>query len=229
MPAPTARRRPRTRAPAAGPRRRRRARRPVRLLRRDQLSSPTSGPGSWRELVVPDGRRHGHRACSPSAARASGSSRLNAVRVDRAVAASPGRSSLMGLGTIVLDRGVKLYFHVEEIVVGCVTAWLALVAGARSTARGSAAQRKAGHFERRVMIVGTDRRAMELAELFETHPEAGRAGRRARRLGTRGPGGRALATCGWPTTPTPTECSPAPTSTASCSARATSTRRCSTC
>ena len=81
----------------------------------------------------------------------------------------------MGLGAIVLDRAVKLYFHVEEIAFGCVTAWLALV-GWRSTYRTwlGAKRKPAGFFQRRVLIiVGTDRRAMDLAELFTTHPEAG--------------------------------------------------------
>ena len=43
-------------APRAGARRRRRPGRAVRLLLRDQLSCPPIGPGSWRELVVPDDR-----------------------------------------------------------------------------------------------------------------------------------------------------------------------------
>ena len=79
----------------------------------------------------------------------------------------------MGLGTIVLDRALKMYFHVEEIFVACVCGWIVLI-GWRSVYRmwlGS--RRKAGQFVRRVMIVGTDRRAMTLADLFETHPEVG--------------------------------------------------------
>ena len=98
--------------------------------------------------------------------------RLNAVRslelarITRAVV-------LMGLGAVVLDRAVKLYFHVEDIAVGCIAVWLALI-GWRSTYRiWLGAQRSAGQFRRRVMIIGTDRRAMDLAALFETHPEAG--------------------------------------------------------
>jgi exopolysaccharide biosynthesis polyprenyl glycosylphosphotransferase len=99
-------------------------------------------------------------------------SRFNAVRaielsrITRAV-------FLMGLGTIVLDRFFKLYFHVEEICVGCISAWFVLV-GWRSMYRAwLTAQRTADRFVRPVVIVGTDRRAMALIELFETHPEAG--------------------------------------------------------
>jgi exopolysaccharide biosynthesis polyprenyl glycosylphosphotransferase len=35
------------------------------------------------------------------------------------------------------------------------------------------AQRTAGRFRRRMLIIGTDRRAMDLADLFATHPDAG--------------------------------------------------------
>jgi exopolysaccharide biosynthesis polyprenyl glycosylphosphotransferase len=98
--------------------------------------------------------------------------RLNSVRaielsrITRAVV-------LMGLGTIVLDRGLHLYFHVAEIAVGCVFVWFALV-GWRSVYRTwVGAQRAAGRFGRRMIIVGTDRRAMALADLFATHPEQG--------------------------------------------------------
>ena len=130
-----------------------------------------SGPGSWRELafqaVVVTGM-----SLLVIRSQDLWESRLNSVRsielagITRAVV-------LMGLGTIVLDRGVRLYFHVEEIAVGCVTAWLALVAWRATYRQWLGAKRKAGHFQRRMLIIGTDRRAMDLAELFATHPEAG--------------------------------------------------------
>ena len=80
----------------------------------------------------------------------------------------------MGLGTIVLDRGRQAVLprrgDLRRLRHGVARARRR---GARCTARGWRAQRKAGHFVRRVIIVGTDRRAMALAELFATHPEAG--------------------------------------------------------
>ncbi len=80
---------------------------------------------------------------------------------------------VMGLGVLLADRGARLYFHVEHAMIACVTVWLALV-GWRSVYRAwLAAQRKAGRYTRRVIIVGTDRRAITLAELFATHPETG--------------------------------------------------------
>ena len=129
------------------------------------------GPGSWLELAFQMVTVTG---VGLLAIRSQGLwvSRLNAVRaielsrITRAVV-------LMGLGAIVLDRGAKLYFHVEEIFVGCVAVWLVLV-GWRSVYRTwLAAQRKSGRFARRVVIVGTDRRAMALTDLFATHPEVG--------------------------------------------------------
>ncbi len=80
---------------------------------------------------------------------------------------------LLGLGTIVLDRAIKLYFHVEEIFIGCAVGLVALVAWRSIYRTWLASQRKVGNFQRRVIIVGTDRRAFQLSSLFHTHPEVG--------------------------------------------------------
>ena len=93
------------------------------------------GPSSWFELLV---QMVAVTLLGLFAMRSQGLwvSRFNAVRaielsrITRAVV-------IMGLGTIVLDRFFKLYFHVEDIFVGCVAAWLVdRRAGARSTGRG---------------------------------------------------------------------------------------------
>jgi len=129
------------------------------------------GPSSWKELMA---QMIAVTTLGMVAIRSQKLwvSRLNSVRaielsrITRAV-------GLMGLGTIVLDRGLHLYFHVVEIAIGCVSVWMVLV-GWRSVYRAwIGAQRKAGHFARRVIIVGTDRRAMGLADLFATHREQG--------------------------------------------------------
>jgi exopolysaccharide biosynthesis polyprenyl glycosylphosphotransferase len=135
------------------------------------FSVASIGPSSWRELLA---QMIAVTVVGMVAIRSQKLwvSRLNSVRaielsrITRAV-------GLMGLGTIVLDRGLHLYFHVEEIAIGCVVVWIALV-GWRSVYRTwVGAQRKAGRFQRRVIIVGTDQRAMALADLFATHPEQG--------------------------------------------------------
>jgi exopolysaccharide biosynthesis polyprenyl glycosylphosphotransferase len=129
------------------------------------------GPSSWKELLA---QAIAVTTLGMVAIRSQNLwvSRLNNVRaielsrITRAV-------GLMGLGTIVLDRGLRLYFHVAEIAIGCAAVWIVLV-GWRSIYRTwVGAQRKAGRYGRRVIIVGTDRRAMALAELFATHREQG--------------------------------------------------------
>ena len=80
---------------------------------------------------------------------------------------------LLGLGTIVLDRAIRLYFHVEEIFIGCAVGFVALVAWRSIYRTWLASQRKVGNFQRRVIIVGSDRRAVQLTSLFRTHPEVG--------------------------------------------------------
>ncbi len=129
------------------------------------------GPSSWKELLA---QAIAVTTLGMVAIRSQKLwvSRLNSVRaielsrITRAV-------GLMGLGTIVLDRGLHLYFHVAEIAIVCASVWIVLV-GWRSVYRTwVGGQRKAGRFARRVIIVGTDRRAMALADLFETHREEG--------------------------------------------------------
>jgi exopolysaccharide biosynthesis polyprenyl glycosylphosphotransferase len=135
------------------------------------FSVSSIGPTSWRELLA---QMIAVTTVGMVAIRSQKLwvGRLNSVRaielsrITRAV-------GLMGLGTIVLDRGLHLYFHVAEIAVASVVAWIVLV-GWRSVYRTwVGAQRKAGRFARRVIIVGTDSRAMDLADLFETHGEQG--------------------------------------------------------
>jgi exopolysaccharide biosynthesis polyprenyl glycosylphosphotransferase len=87
-------------------------------------------------------------------------------RLARAVA-------LLGLGTIVLDRFLRLYLHAEDIFFSCAVVLGMLVAWRSVYRTWLAGQRKAGNFKRRTIIVGTDRRAVDLTTLFRTHPEVG--------------------------------------------------------
>ncbi len=129
------------------------------------------GPSSWRELVA---QMIAVTTVGMVAIRSQKLwvSRLNSVRaielsrITRAV-------GLMGLGTTALDRGLHMYFHVTEIAVACVVVWITLVSWRSVYRTWVGAQRKAGLYGRRVIIVGTDRRAMALADLFATHPEQG--------------------------------------------------------
>ena len=58
-------------------------------------------------------------------------------------------------------------------MAACAVSW-ALLVGWRSAFRVLGhAQPPRGRFVRRVILVGTDRRAVELVRLLATHPEAG--------------------------------------------------------
>jgi exopolysaccharide biosynthesis polyprenyl glycosylphosphotransferase len=77
------------------------------------------------------------------------------------------------VGMLVIDRLSRAYVHVEQVATGVVLVWLLLL-GWRSFYRSWLAHnRRKDRFIRRLVIVGTDRRAVELAKLFAIHPEAG--------------------------------------------------------
>jgi exopolysaccharide biosynthesis polyprenyl glycosylphosphotransferase len=129
------------------------------------------GPSSWKELLAQ------LIAVTTVGMVAIRSQRLWVPRLNSVRAIELSRLTravgLMGLGTIVLDRGLHLYFHVADIAVACVVAWLVLVAWRSIYRTWVGAQRKAGRFMRHVIVVGTDRRAMALIDIFATHPEEG--------------------------------------------------------
>ncbi len=129
------------------------------------------GPSSWKEMLAQ------LIAVTTVGMVAIRSQRLWVARLNSVRAIELSRLTravgLMGLGTIVLDRGVHLYFHVADIAVACVVAWVVLVAWRSVYRTWVGAQRKAGRHMRRVVVVGTDRRAMALTDIFATHPEQG--------------------------------------------------------
>jgi exopolysaccharide biosynthesis polyprenyl glycosylphosphotransferase len=80
---------------------------------------------------------------------------------------------VLGVGMLVVDRLSRAWIQVEHIAVGIVLTWLLLL-GWRSFYRAwLASSRRRGRYTRRLVIVGTDRRAVELAKLFSIHPETG--------------------------------------------------------
>jgi exopolysaccharide biosynthesis polyprenyl glycosylphosphotransferase len=87
-------------------------------------------------------------------------------KVSRAVA-------MLGAGMLVIDRLSQAWVHVEQIFFAVVLAWLLLL-GWRSFFRAWLAHnRRKGRFTRSLVIIGTDRRAIEMAKLASIHPEAG--------------------------------------------------------
>jgi exopolysaccharide biosynthesis polyprenyl glycosylphosphotransferase len=135
------------------------------------FSVSSIGPRSWSELLaqmiaVTTVGMVAIRSQRLWVARLNGVRAIELSRLTRAV-------GLMGLGTIVLDRGLHLYFHVADIAIGCVVVWVVLVTWRSIYRQWVGAQRKAGRHMRRVIVVGTDRRAMSLVDIFATYPEQG--------------------------------------------------------
>jgi exopolysaccharide biosynthesis polyprenyl glycosylphosphotransferase len=100
------------------------------------------------------------------------SDRVNAVRsiemsrITRSVV-------LFGLWVLVLDRLFKTGFHIEEAIGLCAAVWVCLVAWRAYHREWLCRQHRNGKYQRRVVIVGTDRRAIDLFNLFAVHSEAG--------------------------------------------------------
>ena len=117
---------------------------------------------------------------------------------------------------------------IEQVVVACAVSWVLLVVWRSAFRSWVAHNRRNDRFVRRVIIVGTDRRAVELARLFDIHPGGRDARHRSDRIAPRGAARPGSAACGSATTPTPTACWPGGRPKASWSAQPTSAQRCST-
>ena len=82
-------------------------------------------------------------------------------------------TAIMTVGMLVVDRLSRAWIRVEQIAVAVVLTWVFLL-GWRSFYRAWLAySRRRDRFTQRLVIVGTDRRAIELAKLASIHPEAG--------------------------------------------------------
>jgi len=91
---------------------------------------------------------------------------IEMARITRAVL-------LLGLGLLVLDRIATLNVRVTEVAIGCVIVWTTLVVWRSLYREWLERQRLLGRFVRELVIVGTDRRAIDLFNLFAVHPEVG--------------------------------------------------------
>lgn len=91
---------------------------------------------------------------------------IEVSRVTRAMA-------MLSVLALVFDRKSSMSIRVFDVVVASVVAWVVIV-GWRSAYRSYlAAEHRHGRLISRVVIVGTDRRASELHNLFTIHPELG--------------------------------------------------------
>ena len=82
-------------------------------------------------------------------------------------------TAILTVGMLVVDRLSRAWIRVEQIAVAVALTWLFLL-GWRSFYRAWLAyNRRRDRYTQGLVIVGTDRRAVELAKLFSIHPEAG--------------------------------------------------------
>jgi exopolysaccharide biosynthesis polyprenyl glycosylphosphotransferase len=82
-------------------------------------------------------------------------------------------ASVLCLAMAVVDRVATFRSDVERLVAATVMAWALLVVWRSAHRSWLTHHRAKDRYTRRVVILGTDRRAAELARLFEVHPEAG--------------------------------------------------------
>jgi exopolysaccharide biosynthesis polyprenyl glycosylphosphotransferase len=82
-------------------------------------------------------------------------------------------TTIMTVGMLVVDRLSRAWIRVEQIAVAVILTWVFLL-GWRSFYRAWLAySRRRDRYTQRLVLVGTDRRAIELAKLSSIHPEAG--------------------------------------------------------
>ena len=80
---------------------------------------------------------------------------------------------MLGAGVLLLDRVVGLSLPLAVVVAGSVLAWILLVAWRSVYRSWLTLNRRQGRFTQHTVVVGTDRRALELIRLAEVHPETG--------------------------------------------------------
>ena len=82
-------------------------------------------------------------------------------------------AAVLGAGVLLLDRVVGLSLPLAVVVAGSVLAWILLVAWRSVYRSWLTLNRRQGRFTQHTVVVGTDRRALELIRLAEVHPETG--------------------------------------------------------
>ncbi|CAN5681616.1 sugar transferase [soil metagenome] len=80
---------------------------------------------------------------------------------------------LASLACLVLDRKATMLIRIHDLIPACVLAWVALVMWRSAYRSYMGSERRHGRKLNRVVIVGTERRALDLHRLFEVHPELG--------------------------------------------------------
>lgn len=79
---------------------------------------------------------------------------------------------VMGVGVLIYDRFTPS-LQIELIAVACAITWVVLVLWRSLHRAWLQALHRRGVFVRRVVVIGTDERAIELTNMFRDHPDAG--------------------------------------------------------
>lgn len=80
---------------------------------------------------------------------------------------------MLVVGVMVYDRFEPSRMHVERIALACGLTWCVLVVWRSLHRAWLQAQHRRGSFGRRVVVIGTDARAVELTRTFHDHPDSG--------------------------------------------------------
>ncbi len=82
-------------------------------------------------------------------------------------------AAVLGAGVLVADRIPGSPVHLWPGLAAAAAVWLLLVAWRSAYRSWLTLQRRNGRFTQQVLVVGTDRRTLELVRTLEVHPEAG--------------------------------------------------------
>lgn len=80
---------------------------------------------------------------------------------------------ILSVIVLVLDRKSDVSLRVAGVVATALIAWVVIVMWRSAYHAFLAAERRSGRMLRRVILIGTDRRAMEMRRLLEVHAELG--------------------------------------------------------
>lgn len=80
---------------------------------------------------------------------------------------------MVSLVALVLDRKSPVDLRVPRLIAAMAIGWIVIVMWRSAYRAYVAAARKQGLWTKRVILIGTDRRGVDLKRLFEVHPELG--------------------------------------------------------
>jgi len=80
---------------------------------------------------------------------------------------------LIAVAMLAVDGIATRHVHVGQTAAACALAWVLLVVWRAVHRSWTAHHRRLGRFTQRLIVIGTDQRAIELVRVLDVHPEAG--------------------------------------------------------